>query len=449
MNRELLNVRLFIIFRVFFNARFYYPVFTILYLDYGLTLEQFSILNIVWALTIVLAEVPSGALADIVGRRNLVVFAGILMVVEMSLLAFVPIGPSLLLFSVFLVNRIFSGLAEAAASGADEALAYDSLKKLGREKEWPHVLEKTVRFMSVGFFIAMITGALAYDHQLLNRGLHWAGFEFTLVRETTIRFPVYLTLFTSCIVLFTTLLMREPELAGDQPAASPSNRIRQSFIQILGAAKWTLNHRFVLFVIIAGLILDSVARQLIILASEYYRTIDIPTAFFGFIGAFMALMGVVYARAGRYLVTHHTPFFIFCLLSAICFTGLVGVSFTIPWIGVIFALMVFSMMSFVTFTQSHYINLHVESKIRATVLSFRGLAVNLGLGLASLLYTLLIAILKGHHAIPDPQELQEKVFTDSLAWFPGYFLILFLAVMIAGKILIRRTHLCFSINTNP
>ena len=103
------NLRRFIWFRVFFNARFYYPVFTILFLDYGLTLEQFAILNIVWAVTIVLAEVPSGALADILGRKRLLVFAAVLMFFEMALLALVPIGPSRLLFIIFLLNRIFSG----------------------------------------------------------------------------------------------------------------------------------------------------------------------------------------------------------------------------------------------------------------------------------------------------------------------------------------------------
>lgn len=41
------NLRRFIIFRLLYTARFYYPVFTILFLDYGLTLEQFAILNIV------------------------------------------------------------------------------------------------------------------------------------------------------------------------------------------------------------------------------------------------------------------------------------------------------------------------------------------------------------------------------------------------------------------
>ena len=38
------NVRLFIAFRVFFNARFYYPIFAILFLDFGLTLSQFAVL---------------------------------------------------------------------------------------------------------------------------------------------------------------------------------------------------------------------------------------------------------------------------------------------------------------------------------------------------------------------------------------------------------------------
>ena len=119
--------------------------------------------NLVWALSIVVAEVPSGALADIIGHKRLLVFAALLMVLEMALLVFVPLGASPLLFLVFLLNRICSGLSEAAASGADEALAYDSLKSLGREAEWPKVLERTTWVVSIGFFTTMILGAFAYD----------------------------------------------------------------------------------------------------------------------------------------------------------------------------------------------------------------------------------------------------------------------------------------------
>ena len=64
------NVRLFIAFRIFFNSRFYYPVFTILFLDFGLTLDQFALLNAVWAATIVLLEVPSGAVYSTVNAEG-------------------------------------------------------------------------------------------------------------------------------------------------------------------------------------------------------------------------------------------------------------------------------------------------------------------------------------------------------------------------------------------
>ena len=119
------NIPLFIAFRVLFNARWYYPILAILFLDFGLTIDQYALLNVAWAVSIVCLEVPSGALADLIGRRRMLVLAAGLMVVEMTLLAVVQLGSSWI-FPVFLLNRILSGAAEACASGADESLAYDS-----------------------------------------------------------------------------------------------------------------------------------------------------------------------------------------------------------------------------------------------------------------------------------------------------------------------------------
>ena len=121
------NLPLFIAFRLLFNARFYYPVFAVIQLDYGLTMAQFAILNAVWAISIVVLEVPSGALADRIGRKRMVVGAAVLMALEMAVLAFIPFGNNSVVFWAWVVNRILSGAAEAAASGADEALAYDSI----------------------------------------------------------------------------------------------------------------------------------------------------------------------------------------------------------------------------------------------------------------------------------------------------------------------------------
>ena len=148
MNRTFLsrNIPLFIVFRVLFNARWYYPVLAVLFLDFGLSIEQYALLNVAWAVAIMGLEVPSGALADQLGRKRMVVFAALLMVVEMAVFAFAPLGNPSLLFGLFLVNRVLSGAAEASASGADEALAYDSLVAEGRADEWPRVLERLMRW---------------------------------------------------------------------------------------------------------------------------------------------------------------------------------------------------------------------------------------------------------------------------------------------------------------
>ena len=440
------NIRRFIIFRLFYTARFYYPIFTILFLDYGLTLEQFAILNMVWAVSIVLAEVPSGALADIVGRKRLLTFAALLMVIEMALIVFAPIGASSLLFLMFLGNRICSGLSEAAASGADEALAYDSLKALGREDEWARVLERTTFVVSIGFFTTMILGAFAYDPAIVNRMLALLNTSWQLPDTLVIRLPVILTLLTACVVLVTAMgfydLDAKADSGADQGRAGVS--LLEPFRQILSAARWTVGHRFVLFVILAALALDSVARQFVVLSSEYYRLIDIPVSWFGFVGAGMSLIGILNARVSRYLVSNRSPLFSFLVLSALLMSGLVGISFAISYFGVLFAVGAFAMMGMVQFQASYYLNREANSDIRATVLSFKGLALNLGLGIASLLYTALVASLRNAQEAGLSEEIiSERVFVDALAAFPIYYVLLFVVLVIAAKLSIGNCAIFF------
>jgi len=441
------NIRRFILFRLFYTARFYYPVFTILFLDYGLTLEQFAILNIVWALTIVLAEVPSGALADIVGRKRLVVFAASMMVIEMSLIVFAPIGASSVLFLLFLGNRIFSGLSEAAASGADEALAYDSLKALGREDDWSKVLERTTQAVSIGFFLTMILGAFAYDPNLINGLLSRANSEWQLSTDTVMRLPVILTLVTAVIALIITLRFHDIdiEVEGNSKDNRPSEKsLLAPFQKILAAGKWTINHRFVLFVILAALILDSVGRQFAVLASEYYRIIDIPVSWFGFIGASMALVGIVNARLSSHMVNKYSPLSNFMILAGILLIGLLGLCLAIPYYGVIFAVGAFSMMGMVQFQSSYYINKEVDSAHRATVLSFKGLALNLGLGIASLFYTAYVAMLRTQQeGTLQDEALRDVIFIDALRGFPVYFLLLFLILLLLGRTLMTPRSTIF------
>ena len=122
-------------------------------------------------------------LADTLGRKKLLILGAICMVVEMLALLFAPMNGSEYVFLLFALNRIVSGLAEAAVSGADEALAYDSLKEAGREKEWGEVLEKAQRYTSLAFFFAMMTGSAFYDSSFINLCLSFIGVDYSFTPE--------------------------------------------------------------------------------------------------------------------------------------------------------------------------------------------------------------------------------------------------------------------------
>ncbi|MDB6080457.1 MAG: transporter, partial [Akkermansiaceae bacterium] len=162
------NPRLFIFFTTLYNARAYYPVLAIFFTDLGLTLERFVLLNLVWAAAIFLLEVPSGALADTLGRKALLIFSAGAMVVEMLLLLLAPKDGGALLFAFCIVNRALSGASEAAASGADESIAYDALPEEGRKEAWDVVQGAAMRWRASGFLIAMLLGGVLYDLSWLN-----------------------------------------------------------------------------------------------------------------------------------------------------------------------------------------------------------------------------------------------------------------------------------------
>ncbi len=436
------NVRLFILFRVLFNARFYYPVFSILFLDFGLTLAQFAMLNAVWAATIVLCEVPSGALADSFGRRNLLVFAGTLMVIEVALWAFVPLGNLNLLFWVFVLNRILSGMAEAAASGADEALAYDSLQQQGNIDDWGRVLERQIQVQSAGFVIAMTLGGVLYDPNLLQTLFNFIGQPWDITREITLRLPIYFTLATAVLTLLTTLRMREVTHLDSTSEISHEQSISSAFRLVWQAGRWIFNTPFVLALLLFGLLGDSVIRMVLTMASQYYRIIEIPEALFGVFGSLLAMFGFVMPNLARRLTETRTPLFNLLLTAAMILLGLVGLCFVWPWVGLLPALLLFSGMFLIGFFLSHYLNQATSSEQRATVLSFKGLFLNLGYGGIGIFYALLLALLRKQTVAAQPaiaeELLKNQVFIDSLPWFVGYFCSLLTILLLISYKLLRK-----------
>ncbi|MDQ8201987.1 MFS transporter [Pelagicoccus sp. SDUM812003] len=432
------NVRRFIAFRILFNARFYYPIFTILFLDFGLSLEQFAILNSIWAVSIVCLEVPSGALADTIGRRNLVVAAAVIMVIEMLVIAFAPIGASPLLFTLFAINRILSGAAEAAASGADEALAYDTLQENGLEKKWGEVLERQMKLQSAAFVAAMSLGAILYDHQKLNGIFDFFGLPFEISKAVAIRLPIFGTLALGVAAVFVTLGMRETD--SQSALGSSWSAIRESFARTLRAGRWILRTPLAFVIILSGLLFDHIVRMVLTLNSEFYRQIQLPEYSYGFIGASLALLGTVMPKLGRRLAENHGKAFNYLTLTALIAIGLWLMARFIPYWSAIPMAIVYAGIFLNGFFVSHYLNEITESSHRATVLSFKGLSFNLAYGLIGYLYASVIAGLRETSQIQElpEEEVEGALFQTVFSWFPYYFLGLAAVVFIYSAQKLKR-----------
>jgi len=412
------NPRLFVWFTVLYNARAYYPVLAVFFTDLGLTLEQFVFLNAVWAASIVLLEVPSGALADTLGRRRLLVFASGLMVVEMALLLVAPKDAGWWLFGLCLLNRVLSGASEAAASGADEAIAYDALPEAGRREAWDVVLATAMRWRAAGFLVAMMAGGLLYDSSWINRMLPEAA---QIPVGVARRLPVAVVFLQALGCLAISLRFEETRPKQVERAGF-GERCRSALRLTIRTVVMAVKTRTVVLVVAGGLIIDCVARNFATINSGYYRMIGVPDWALGLLGSLVAVgnwfVPGIAARVNRKL----SP------VGALTVGGLVTAFalFLLPpawaWGGLVPAMVLMMMLGFIGFTVSRHLHHVADSSQRATLLSVKGLIFNLGYGGWSLVFSGLLLGVKAQG---------EAAFQQALLWQAAIF-----AAVFAGFIIV-------------
>lgn len=122
------NVRRMYLWRALTHMHFFAGVLVPFFTDWGgLTLPQMLLLQAWFFLWIFLLEVPTGAVADKYGRKASVVCANACLLAATALYA---TGKGL---PRFLIAEFIWAASAALASGADEAMVYDSLKAAGDE----------------------------------------------------------------------------------------------------------------------------------------------------------------------------------------------------------------------------------------------------------------------------------------------------------------------------
>src|SRR6185436_953462 len=129
------NVPRFLVYRAGISIAFWLPIWVIYYQQRGLSLVEIGLLESATWIVSALAEIPTGALADHVGRRPCL-FVGALL---MGLAVFAVTLPGPALSPVFIIGAIIWPTAFTFINGAEHALLYDSMVAAGREPSYRRV----------------------------------------------------------------------------------------------------------------------------------------------------------------------------------------------------------------------------------------------------------------------------------------------------------------------
>lgn len=126
--RQLLFLNLY---NVLFSLRIADGVWVVFLLARGFSLVEVGLAQSVYSLISFVGEIPSGMAADLLGRKRTLAAAGLCGVLASLLMAF-----SQNLFGIC-VSMAFQALMFNLRSGTQQALAYDTLKAVSREREYP------------------------------------------------------------------------------------------------------------------------------------------------------------------------------------------------------------------------------------------------------------------------------------------------------------------------
>jgi MFS family permease len=148
------NIRKSYLYRFLMNFQLWWPIWVIYLLrERHLSFTQITLLDTPFFILIVLAEIPTGAVADRFGRRTSLMFASTLFAVAVFVFGMAQN------YAVILVSYTAWGLAQTFQSGADAAILYDSLKQIGREDDFQEINGRLWAITSFAVLIAMLIGA--------------------------------------------------------------------------------------------------------------------------------------------------------------------------------------------------------------------------------------------------------------------------------------------------
>lgn len=245
------NVFLYRLYVIFNEPLFWGPILTIsLQRLAGMSLPEIYYMEAVVLCLCVALDAPSGAIADVIGRRRTIILGRIFL--AGSIVCFALMTNALWAW----IGNLLWAVGFTLQSGADTSLLYETLKEDGRESEY-----KTVQGQAVGTrFVLMAFTSLA------------VGF----LAETDPRLPLYFCIPFVLVPLVAAFLWKEPILTERYSVGKQMECLRQGIAFAFKSVqvRWMLGF--------AALIL-STSKVWFFTYNPYFELVGVPLAHFGFI----------------------------------------------------------------------------------------------------------------------------------------------------------------------
>ena len=310
------------------------------FLDWGqISFTQIMLLQSFFVLSIFFLEIPTGAVADYLGRKAsliLAAFVGIIAPIVYTL------QPNIY---IFLLGEFLWALGFALCSGADEALVYDSLKKTKSEKKSKKIFARFNSSELVALMIGSPVGSI-------------------IASTFGLRYAMMFMAVPSVFAFFVALSLHEPKVVRKVNS-------RNYFGTLLGGVKYFKEHRVLKILAFDRVSITALAFMVIWMYQPLLKQLAVPLVFFGFVHAAMTGIQVPFlnnfGRLERLFGSKKRYLLWSAVIAGVSFV-LLGVNSYVP-ITILLILLIsgFGLSRDVLFQS--YMNKYIESHNRATVLS--------------------------------------------------------------------------------
>jgi len=215
-----------------------------------MSLSHIYVMEAVVVLGFVLLEIPSGALADLIGRKKTIVLGSFLMVGSEVILT-IAVSP------VYVwISNILWMISLSMRSGADSAFLYDSLKEVGREKEYEKIQGRAFSYLFLSIAICSLS----------------VGF----LSEISLRLPFILSAIGILISCFIALSFKEVSKKEKYTAKRQKELMKLSIL-------FVKNHKRIKWIIAFSILISTSSKVWFFSYNPYFELVDFDLKYYGVI----------------------------------------------------------------------------------------------------------------------------------------------------------------------